>query len=247
MSRSPIFVAIDTPDLDQGADPRQGGQAPCRRAQARPRILLRQRPRGRARDGRARPADLPRPEAARHPQHRRQGDPGAARVEPAILTVHAAGGRAMMEDAKAAAPAGTKVVGVTVLTSLDERDLEATGVRGDPHDQVERLAELARDAGLDGIVCSGGEVKAAHAAWPEGFFVVPGVRPADGNHRRPETRRSPRARRWIRAPRSSSSAARSAPPRIPTRRSGRSQRRCDKWTSNAAWAYRRSDETSRQK
>ena len=102
--------------------------------------------------------------------------------EPAVLTVHAAGGLAMMEDAKAAAPAGTKVVGVTVLTSLDERDLKATGVRGDPHDQVERLAALSREAGLDGIVCSGNEVKAAHAAWPKGFFVVPGVRPANGNN-----------------------------------------------------------------
>ena len=105
---------------------------------------------------------------------------GALRaIEPAVLTIHAAGGRAMMEDAKAAAPAATKVVAVTVLTSLDERDLKATGVRGGPHDQVERLAALAREAGLDGIVCSGAEVKAAHAAWPKGFFVVPGVRPAE--------------------------------------------------------------------
>ena len=103
-------------------------------------------------------------------------------IEPAVLTVHAAGGRAMMEDAKAAAPNGTKVVGVTVLTSLDERDLKATGVRGDPHDQVERLAALSQEAGLDGIVCSGAEVKAARVAWPKGFFVVPGVRLADGSH-----------------------------------------------------------------
>ena len=105
---------------------------------------------------------------------------GALRaIEPAVLTIHAAGGRAMMEDAKAAAPAATRVVAVTVLTSLDGRDLKATGVRGGPHDQVERLAALAREAGLDGIVCSGAEVKAAHAAWPKGFFVVPGVRPAE--------------------------------------------------------------------
>ena len=56
----------------------------------------------------------------------------AAPLEPAILTVHAAGGRAMMEDAKAAAPSGTKVVAVTVLTSLDEADLAAIGVAGMP-------------------------------------------------------------------------------------------------------------------
>ena len=101
-----------------------------------------------------------------------------AHLEPAILTVHAAGGRAMMAAAKAAAPAGTKVVGVTVLTSLDEGDLSAMGIAGSPADQVARLTDLAREAGIDGIVCSGEEVQAARAAWPEGFFVVPGVRPA---------------------------------------------------------------------
>jgi len=102
-------------------------------------------------------------------------------LEPAILTVHAAGGRAMMEDAKAAAPTGCKVVGVTVLTSLDASDLESAGVTGSPHDQVLRLTAAAREAGLDGVVCSGDEVKAAHKLWPHGFFVVPGVRPADGS------------------------------------------------------------------
>ena len=86
---------------------------------------------------------------------------GALRtLEPAILTVHAAGGRAMMEDAKAAAPLGTKVVAVTVLTSLDGDDLGSIGLDRDPHAQVERLAALARSAGLDGIVCSGEEVAA---------------------------------------------------------------------------------------
>jgi orotidine-5'-phosphate decarboxylase len=101
-------------------------------------------------------------------------------LAPAILTVHAAGGRAMMEDAKAAAPAETKVVAVTVLTSLDESDLAAIGVGGDPHAQVARLTALARESGLDGVVCSGAEVKAAKALWPQGFFVVPGVRPPGG-------------------------------------------------------------------
>jgi orotidine-5'-phosphate decarboxylase len=101
-------------------------------------------------------------------------------LEPAVLTVHAAGGRAMLEDAKAAAPSGTKVVAVTVLTSLDESDLTSIGLVGDPHAQVERLTGLAREAGLDGVVCSGAEVKAAKRLWPGGFFVVPGVRPASG-------------------------------------------------------------------
>jgi len=101
-----------------------------------------------------------------------------AHLEPAILTVHAAGGKAMMSAAKAAAPSGTKVVGVTVLTSLDKDDLASVGVRSSPETQVERLADLARESGLDGIVCSGAEIAAVRKQWSDGFFVVPGVRPA---------------------------------------------------------------------
>src|SRR3546814_2916647 len=66
-------------------------------------------------------------------------------LQPAILTVHAAGGRAMLEDAKAAASAGTKVVAVTVLTSLDGNDLNDIGVTCPPHNQVrseEHTSEL---------------------------------------------------------------------------------------------------------
>ena len=104
-----------------------------------------------------------------------------APLKPAVLTVHAAGGRAMLEAAKAAASPETRVVAVTVLTSLDGDDLRSIGVDSEPREQVERLAALARSAGLDGIVCSGAEVAAAKAAWPEGFFVVPGVRPPGGD------------------------------------------------------------------
>jgi orotidine-5'-phosphate decarboxylase len=101
-----------------------------------------------------------------------------APLRPAVLTVHAAGGQAMLEAAKAAAPESTKVVAVTVLTSLDQADLQAAGVGGDSAQQVARLAKHACQAGLDGIVCSGAEVADARTAWPDGFFVVPGVRPA---------------------------------------------------------------------
>ncbi|MEO6389078.1 MAG: orotidine-5'-phosphate decarboxylase [Croceibacterium sp.] len=97
-------------------------------------------------------------------------------LEPEIVTIHASGGRAMMEDAKAAAGSNTKIVAVTMLTSLDDRDLKRTGVDGSAHDQVMRLAELAEAAGLDGIVCSGHEVGAVHKQWKSGFFVVPGLR-----------------------------------------------------------------------
>jgi len=114
-------------------------------------------------------------------------------LKPAILTVHAAGGLAMMEDAKAAAPAGTKVVAVTVLTSLDSDDLSSIGVADDTHAQVERLTLLAKQAGLDGVVCSGNEVKAAKKLWPHGFFVVPGIRPADGQAGDQKRMMTPRA------------------------------------------------------
>ena len=97
-------------------------------------------------------------------------------LEPTVVTVHASGGRAMMEDAKAAAANGTRVVAVTTLTSLDGNDLKRTGIEGSARDQVMRLAELAQRAGLDGIVCSGHEVEQVHKQWKDGFFVVPGLR-----------------------------------------------------------------------
>ena len=116
-------------------------------------------------------------------------------LEPAIVTVHCSGGRAMMEDAKAAAGSHCRVVGVTVLTSLDASDLARTGVPGGAHDQVLRLAALAHEAGLDGVVCSGHEVAAVRAAWKEGYLVVPGVRPdsgASGDQKRTITPRAAR-------------------------------------------------------
>jgi orotidine-5'-phosphate decarboxylase len=101
-----------------------------------------------------------------------------APIQPAILTVHAAGGAAMLAAARAAAPPATRVVAVTVLTSLDDADLAAAGVADGTAAQALRLAGVARSAGLDGIVCSPHEVAAVHAVWPGGLFVVPGVRPA---------------------------------------------------------------------
>ena len=102
-------------------------------------------------------------------------------LEPAIVTIHACGGRAMMEDAKAAAGENTKVIGVTMLTSLDARDIQQMGVAGTPEDHVRRLAGMAQEAGLDGVVCSGHEIKAVHDDWKDGFFVVPGLRLDSGN------------------------------------------------------------------
>ena len=118
-----------------------------------------------------------------------------APLAPAILTVHAMGGRAMLEAARDAAPPDTKVVAVTVLTSLDAADLDATGIAAAPAEQVTRLAALARDAGLDGLVCSAHELLEAYAAWPGGLLVVPGIRPegsARGDQKRVVTPRAAR-------------------------------------------------------
>lgn len=100
-----------------------------------------------------------------------------------IVNVHAGGGRAMMKAAAdAAASAGArrpKVIAVTVLTSMDASDLNETGVHGAPADQVIRLATLARDAGMDGVVCSAHEIEPLRKALGPGFMlVVPGIRPA---------------------------------------------------------------------
>ena len=116
-------------------------------------------------------------------------------LAPAIVTVHAAGGHAMLAAARAAAPAATKVVAVTVLTSLDDDDLRAMAVPGGAAAQVARLAALARGAGLDGVVASPHETAALRAAWPDALLVIPGVRPAGsdvGDQKRVMTPRAAR-------------------------------------------------------
>lgn len=99
-------------------------------------------------------------------------------LAPAVLTVHASGGRSMLMRAKKVAPAGTKVVAVTLLTSLSDDDLKRNGISETAAAQVVRLAKLARGCGLDGIVCSPLEVEAVRAMWPDAYLVVPGIRPA---------------------------------------------------------------------
>ncbi len=97
---------------------------------------------------------------------------------PRFLTVHASGGRGMMQAAVAAAPAETKVLGITLLTSLTEEDVSAAGWSAGVADTVERLSGLAREAGLAGVVCSPHEAKKERAAWGKvGEIVTPGVRP----------------------------------------------------------------------
>ena len=105
-----------------------------------------------------------------------------SRTKPAILNIHTAGGPAMMEAARKATdeagPDKPLLIGVTVLTSLDEADMGRVGMRGSPADQVLRLATLAHECGLDGVVCSPLEVEMLRAELPRDFtLIVPGIRP----------------------------------------------------------------------
>lgn len=104
-----------------------------------------------------------------------------ARLEPDLLTVHAAGGRAMLQAAAEAAralPKPPRLLAVTVLTSMDTLALSETGVSGAPVEQVLRLARLAAECGINGMVCSPAEVAAVHSALPTALLVTPGIRPA---------------------------------------------------------------------
>jgi orotidine-5'-phosphate decarboxylase len=99
-----------------------------------------------------------------------------------IFNVHASGGEAMMRaavDAVASANPRPKIIGVTVLTSLDNAVLETVGQRPPAPEQVVRLARLAKASGLDGVVCSPQEIAMVRAACgPDFLIVTPGIRPA---------------------------------------------------------------------
>jgi orotidine-5'-phosphate decarboxylase len=99
-----------------------------------------------------------------------------------MLTIHAAGGAAMVAAAMAAAQEGRKkpkILAVTVLTSMDAAALHGTGISGGPVQQVLRLARLALAEGADGLVCSAHEITQLRDAFGEKpILVVPGIRPA---------------------------------------------------------------------
>lgn len=110
----------------------------------------------------------------------------AGRLGVRFMTVHALGGVAMMRrateaSAEAAAEAGHEapcVLAVTVLTSHDDDDLARLAIEGPCDRAVLRLAGLAREAGVGGVVCSPLEVSRVREVFPEGVRVVPGIRPA---------------------------------------------------------------------
>jgi orotidine-5'-phosphate decarboxylase len=110
----------------------------------------------------------------------------AAQLGVSMLTVHASGGTKMLRAAAEAArekSSGLQVLAVTVLTSMDERDLSATGVPGQVVDQVVKLASMALKAGCAGIVSSAQEVRTLRARVSGDYLAVtPGVRPAGSAH-----------------------------------------------------------------
>ncbi len=105
------------------------------------------------------------------------------RFAPAYLNVHAAGGTEMMRAAKAACGPETKLLGVTILTSLSHIELYEIGYEdNEAADTVRRLALLAQEATLDGVVCAGHEIELLRKACGSDFtLMVPGIRPAEAN------------------------------------------------------------------
>ena len=98
--------------------------------------------------------------------------------EPAYLNVHATGGREMMVAAKEACSKNTKLLAVTILTSLDARAIEEVCFGSVLSESVRKLALLTQDAGLDGVVCSAHEIEALRNACGDNFtLMVPGIRP----------------------------------------------------------------------
>ncbi|PLX34796.1 MAG: orotidine-5'-phosphate decarboxylase [Hyphomicrobiales bacterium] len=182
MFENPVFCAIDTPDIDRAADvsaaiaPYVGGlkvgmeyfyacgEAGYRAVAAAGKPVFLD----------LKLHDIPNTVAS--------AIRALAPLQPAIVNVHAGGGRAMMQAAAAAARdsgASMRVIGVSVLTSLDEADLAELGLSGTVRDHVRRLGALARECGLDGMVCSAHEIEILKAECGADFLlVVPGIRPA---------------------------------------------------------------------
>ena len=108
------------------------------------------------------------------------------KLEPAIINVHASGGKEMMmAAAKALKDSGnknTKIIAVTILTSLDDNDLYEIGFSGTSNELVLRLAKLAQESGLDGVVCSAKEISTIRENIGSDFMlVVPGIRTKEDN------------------------------------------------------------------
>ena len=108
-----------------------------------------------------------------------------ATLKPAILNIHALGGKKMMEYALDAISRGspeTHLIAVTILTSLDNDDLRMMGIDISTKKIVSNLAKLAKEIGLSGVVCSSEEIKMVRESCGKNFkIIVPGIRPEGSN------------------------------------------------------------------
>jgi orotidine-5'-phosphate decarboxylase len=195
LGANPVFCALDTPDLDQALALGRGLGSAVGGLKLGLEFFSAQGPAGVAAVARlGRPLfldlklhDIPNTVAA--------ALKALAPLKPALINVHAGGGPAMLAAAAGAVreqgPARPLLLGVTVLTSLDAADLTALGVGASPLDHAIRLARLCKAQGLDGVVCSAGEIAAVRAACGADFLiVVPGIRPhgaASGDQKRMAT------------------------------------------------------------
>ena len=181
MQKNPIFCAIDTPDLAQAKSLAQGVRSVVS-IKLGLEFFTAHGPQG-VRDvaGKAplfldlKLHDIPNTVAG--------AVRAAAALKPLLLTIQCGGGKAMLQAAAEAAKQAVpdrqrlKLLGVTVLTSLDDADLASVGQQGPVAEQVRRLALLARACGLDGVVCSPLEVAMLReAVGPDFLLVVPGIR-----------------------------------------------------------------------
>jgi orotidine-5'-phosphate decarboxylase len=177
MTKNPVFVALDTPDLSKAfalasaVKPYVGGY------KVGLEFVTANGP-----DGIRRIVELGMPVFADVKFHDIPNTvAGAAReiakLGVSIFNIHASGGEAMMRAAREAAP-NLKLIAVTVLTSMSDADLEAVGQERPADAQVTRLAKLAKRCGLDGVVCSPREITLVRKACGSDFLIVtPGVRP----------------------------------------------------------------------
>ncbi len=180
--QNPVFVAIDTPDLNRALELARALKSHVGGLKIGLEFLTAQGP-----EGVRKILEIGLPVFADTKFHDIPNTvAGASKAIAAlgvsIFNVHASGGAAMMraglEAARSVAPR-TTVIGVTVLTSMGDSDLGPIGQRGPLGDQVVRLAELAKQAGLDGVVCAAPEIAAVRqACGPDFLIVVPGIRPA---------------------------------------------------------------------
>jgi len=182
MSKNPIFVAIDTPDLQRALTLSRAVKDHVGGLKVGLEFITACGP-----DGVRRIVEIGLPVFADVKFHDIPNTVAAASRELArlgakIFNIHTSGGEVMMREAAAAAHGvdpQVKVIGVTVLTSIDDTLLDSVGQRGPAAEQVVRLAKLAKASGLDGAVCSAHEINPLRQACGKDFLLVtPGIRPA---------------------------------------------------------------------